>query len=227
MTGVQREVERVAPAGSAPADEAQLVEALRRGDEATFVALLERYHGALVRLATVYVGDRVVAEEVAQETWLGVLQGLDRFEARSSLKTWIFHILTNRAKTRAQREGRSVPFSALWDPDTAPAEPAVEPERFLPADHPRWPRHWASRPQSWDDLPEERLLSRETGARLQEAIAALPPSQREVLTLRDVEGWTAGEVCNTLGISETNQRVLLHRARSKVRRALERYLSEG
>ena len=227
MTRVEREAEPSEAAGRAFSDEAHLVEALRRGDEAAFVTLLERYHGALVRLATVYVGDRVVAEEVAQETWLGVLQGLDRFEARSSLKTWIFHILTNRAKTRAQREGRSVPFSALWDPDTAPAEPAVEPERFLPADHSRWPRHWASRPRRWDDTPEERLLARETGAYLQQAIAALPPSQREVLTLRDVEGWTSAEVCNVLGISETNQRVLLHRARSKVRRALERYLGEG
>ncbi len=213
--------------GDVNEDEALLVQALRRGDKEAFVSLLERYHSALVRLAMVYVPNRAVAEEVAQETWEGVLQGLARFEGRSSLKTWIFRILTNRAKTRGQREGRLVPFSEVWSLEAEPAEPAVEPERFLPADHPRWPRHWASRPQSWDDLPEERLLSRETGSRLQEAIAALPPSQREVLTLRDVEGWTAGEVCNVLGISETNQRVLLHRARSKVRRALERYLDEG
>ncbi|MGN6758415.1 MAG: RNA polymerase sigma factor [Thermomicrobiales bacterium] len=224
MTGVPREAAWAEPSG--PADEVEVVAALRRGEEAAFVTLLERYHGALVRLATVYVGDRALAEEVAQETWLGVLRGLDRFEARSSLKTWIFRILTNRAKTRAQGEGRSVPFSALWNPATAPAEPAVEPERFLPADHPRWPGHWAARPANWEETPEERLLAWETSARLQQAIGALPPSQREVLTLRDVEGWTAGEVCNALGISETNQRVLLHRARSKVRRALERYLDE-
>jgi len=224
MTGVPREAAWAEPAGRA--DEVELVAALRRGEEAAFVILLERYHGALVRLATVYVGDRALAEEVAQETWLGVLRGLDRFEARSSLKTWIFRILTNRAKTRAQGEGRSVPFSALWSVETASAEPAVEPERFLPPDHARWPGHWAARPANWEDTPEERLLSWETSARLQQAIGALPPSQREVLTLRDVEGWTAGEVCNALGISETNQRVLLHRARSKVRRALERYLDE-
>jgi RNA polymerase sigma-70 factor (ECF subfamily) len=173
-----------------------------------------------------YVRERVVAEEVAQEIWLGVLQGIHRFEGRSSLKTWIFHILTNRAKTHGQREGRTIPFSAVWNPDDDPDEMAVDPQRFLPADHPRWPGHWASFPNRWDAIPEEHLLSQETRAVLQSAIDRLPPSQREVISLRDVEGWTSDEVCNVLGISKTNQRVLLHRARSKVRRALEQYLGE-
>ena len=158
MTGGPRE------AGWAGADEASLVVALRAGDEAAFVALVERHHAALVRLATLYVPDRAAAEEVAQETWLGLLRGLDRCEARSSLKTWLYRILTNRAKTRARRDGRTVPFSALADPAAEGDEPAVDPDRFLPADHPRWPHHWASPPRSWGELPEERFLARETRA---------------------------------------------------------------
>jgi RNA polymerase sigma-70 factor (ECF subfamily) len=216
----------VQPAMGPPGEEAGLIQALRSGEESAFTALLDRYHTALVRLAMVYVHDRAVAEEVAQETWLGVLQGLGRFEARSSLKTWIFHILVNRAKTRAAREGRSIPFSALWDPDTEPAESAVPPERFLPADHPQWPFHWAAPPRSWGDSPEQRLVARETLGQIREAVTTLPPSQREVITLRDIEGWTSEEVCNLLGVTETNQRVLLHRARSKVRRVLEQYLDD-
>ena len=206
------------------ASEIQLVEALRRGDEAAFEALIEQYHTSLVNLAMLYVPNRSVAEEVAQETWLGVLQGINRFEARSSLKTWIFRILTNSAKTRGQRESRSVPFSSLVDAETESFEPAVDPARFLPADHPDWPHHWATAPRSWSETPEERLLSGETRRCIREAIAALPPHQREIITLRDVDGWSSEEVCNVLGITETNQRVLLHRARSKVRRALAEYL---
>lgn len=205
-------------------DDVHLVVALRRGDEDAFAALIARYHSSLVRLASVFVGSNTVAEEVAQDTWLGVLQGIDRFEGRSSLKTWIFSILSNRAKTRGQRESRSVPFSTLGTFEDSPDEPSVEPERFRPVGE-RWAGGWVSFPRSWDDLPEECLLSRETRAHVRDAIAALPASQREVITLRDVEGWAADEVCNVLGISETNQRVLLHRARSKVRRALERYLA--
>jgi RNA polymerase sigma-70 factor (ECF subfamily) len=196
-------------------EEARLVEALRAGDEAAFRELVARHHSSLVRLATVFVRSRAVAEEVAQEAWLGLLQGLDRFEGRSSLRTWLFRILANIAKTRAQREGRSIPFSSL-EPD----EPAVESERFFPADH------WAEPPRSWRDVPEERLLANETLTLVAEAIEALPPSQRAVITLRDVEGWTSEEVRSVLDVSETNQRVLLHRARSKVRRALEKYLDE-
>lgn len=203
-------------------DDQRLVEALRRGDEDAFTSLIERYHPSLVRLAMVFVGSRAVAEEVAQEAWLGVLQGADRFEGRSSIKTWIYTILTNRARTRGQRESRSVPFSALAPTDGNSAEPAVEPERFRPAGD-RWAGGWISFPRAWNDLPEDRLISQETRAQLLATIAGLPPSQRMVITLRDVEGWAADEVCNVLGISETNQRVLLHRARSKVRRGLATY----
>jgi RNA polymerase sigma-70 factor (ECF subfamily) len=207
---------------SASAGEEQVVAALRRGDEAAFAALVDRHHAALVRLARLYVADQATAEEVAQETWLGLLQGLDRFEGRASLKTWLYRILINRAKTRAQRERRSLPFSAVWDAATAPDEPAVPPERFF-ADGPGR-GEWSAPPRSWGGSPEERLLARETRERIQAAVDGLPPAQREVITLRDIEGWSAGEVCNALGISETNQRVLLHRARSRIRRALEQYL---
>jgi RNA polymerase sigma-70 factor (ECF subfamily) len=189
----------------------QLVEALRAGDERAFEQLIRSYQGTLVRVAQMYVSSRSVAEEVAQETWLAVLTGIDRFEGRSSLKTWIFRILANRAKTRAQREGRTIPFSALGD-----SEPAVAPDRF---DH----GQWAALPADW---PEARLLGDETLQMIAAAIDGLPPTQRAVITLRDVQGWSAEEVRNALDLSETNQRVLLHRARSKVRGALEEYLTE-
>jgi len=197
-------------------DEAQLLSALRAGMESAFEQLVEMYHAAMVRLAAIYTPNRRVAEEVAQETWMAVLQGLDRFEGRSSLKTWIFSILVNQARTAGQREGRYVPTDLLEETD---AEPAVSPDRFLQAGH------WASPPQPWDSLPEAHLESDETQQVIAEAIAALPGNQREVITLRDVDGLSSGEVCNILQISETNQRVLLHRARSRVRRALERYLT--
>ena len=215
------------PSDSSPQEDARLLEALRGGDEAAFAILLERYHSALVRLAMAYVGDRAVAEEVAQETWLGVLRGLDRFEGRSSLKTWIFRILTNRAKTRGERESRTVAFSALARHEAELDEPAVEPERFLPADHDQWPGHWVAPVRSWAEEPEARLLSNETRACIMAAIETLPPGQRAVIQLRDVDGFPAEEVCGLLGISEGNQRVLLHRARSKVRRALDQHLAEA
>jgi RNA polymerase sigma-70 factor (ECF subfamily) len=208
---------------AASADDQSLIDSLRAGDESAFEMLIDRYHNSLLRLAMLYVPSRAVAEDVVQETWLGVLQGLARFEGRSSLKTWIFRILTNRARTRGQREGRSIPFSAVWNPDSDATDPAVEMDRFFPPEH-ESAGHWMSRPHNWDALPEERLLGLETRAQIQEAIDALPGSQREVITLRDIEGWSSEEVCNILGISESNQRVLLHRARSKVRRTLEQYL---
>jgi RNA polymerase sigma-70 factor (ECF subfamily) len=208
------------------ADETALLDGLRRGDESTFLALVDRHSTPMLRLALTYVRNRQVAEEVVQETWLGVLLGLNRFEGRSALKTWIYRILINTAKTRAQREGRSVPFSALEELDLELDVPSVEPDRFLPPDHPQWPGGWVSFPPSWDGVPEERLLAQETRAFLREAINSLPAQQRAVVTLRDIEGWQADEVCNILEISETNQRVLLHRARSKIRRVLERYLTE-
>jgi RNA polymerase sigma-70 factor (ECF subfamily) len=218
------EAERLSPAGVViSADDVRLVEALRRGEETAFVELLDRYHSSLIRLALIYVSNRAVAEELVQETWLAVLQGIHRFEGRSSLKTWIFRILMNQAKKRAQREGRQIPFSALWRPETDMDEPAVEPGRFWPADHPTDANHWAVLPESWDNIPESQLLSKETMSYLLQAIELLPPHQREVIVLRDIEGWRADEICSLLGISEANQRVLLHRARCKVRRVLEQY----
>ncbi len=210
---------------AASADDQRLVESLRAGDESAFEMLIDRYHNPLLRLAMFYVPSRAVAEDVVQETWLGVLQGLARFEGRSSLKTWIFRILTNRARTRGQREGRSVVFSDLAVAEAGSSELSVDADQFWPADHPAWANLWVSYPRNWNELPEDRLLSRETLDRVQAAIAALPPSQREVIRLRDVEGWSSEEVCNVLEITETNQRVLLHRARAKVRRDVEQYLN--
>jgi RNA polymerase sigma-70 factor (ECF subfamily) len=208
-----------------PLDERDLIEALRAGDEQAFAQLVELYHSSLVRVARTYVRSAAVAEEVVQETWLGVLRGLDRFRGESSVKTWVFRILTNQAKTRAVRESRSIPFSALAGDDDG--EAAVDESRFLPDDHPHWPGHWASAPASWRELPEERLLAAETRGRVQKAIDRLSPMQQQVITLRDVEGWAAEEVCELLGLTDANQRILLHRARSKVRAALEGYLAEA
>jgi len=209
------------PGGVVSEEDLHLIEALRSGNESAFVSLIDMYHSSMLRLAMIFVTSQAVAEEIVQETWMGVLNGLDRFEGRSSLKTWIFRILTNRAKTRAQREGRSVPFSSLPEFTSE----LHEPERFQGPDQ-RWPGHWVSFPRSWDEIPEERILSQETMTRIQEAIDTLPLGQREVITLRDIEGCTSDEACNLLGVSEANQRVLLHRARCKVRRALERYFEE-
>ncbi len=208
-------------------DEAQLIDALRRHDEAAFVQLVERYQGPLLRLALVYAGSRAVAEDVVQDTWLGVLQGIDKFEGRSSFKTWLFRILVNRARTRAEREGRTLPFSALGDATIESSESAVPAQRFLGASDPQWPHHWASPPKAWGGSPEDQVLARETLDLIALEIARLPPAQREVITLRDVEGWSAEEACNVLGITETNQRVLLHRARSRVRGALESHFEPG
>lgn len=199
-------------------DEHQLVASLRAGDESAFRELIAMYHPMLVRVARAYVPTQTVAEEVAADTWLAVLEGIDRFQERSSLKTWIFRILTNKAKTRGMRERRSLPFSALES-----EESSVDPGRFHGADH-RWPGHWAGPPQGF---PEERLLAAETREVVAQAIERLPPAQRAVISLRDIEGWDADEVCNALTLSETNQRVLLHRARSAVRAALESYLEES
>ena len=204
--------------------DAELVRALRAGDEATFRTLVRELGPSLLRVALLYVSSRAVAEEVVQEAWLGLLTGLDRFEGRSSLKTWLFRILVNTAKTRGEREGRSVPFASLA-PDDDGDEPSVDPVRFDQTG--RWAGHWASAPIRFADMPEERLLAAETRAVVEDAIAALPPNQRTVVSLRDIEGWSSEEVRNVLDISETNQRVLLHRGRSAVRRALEKYMSES
>lgn len=210
------------PLADAPDNEdIQVLAALRAGDEAAFMMLVERYHNQLVRVALLYVSTRDIAEEVVQETWLGVLKGLERFEGRSSLKTWIFRILTNIAKTRGIREARTVPFSTLAAAEAGGDEPAVDPARFeTSGEH---PGSWLLPPTHWDELPETALSSSETLQVVKSAIEGLPPAQRQVIQLRDIDGWTAEEVCNVLELTETNQRVLLHRARSKVRRALEHY----
>ena len=208
-------------------DEMTLLNLLRQRDEMAFTQLVEQYHVSLVRLARLFVQDEAVAEEISQETWLAVLQGLSHFEGRSSLKTWLFTILTNKAKTRSRRENRSVVFSD-FDDGSAPFEaaPTVDPERFTNASAENRPDHWSSgsEPASWAGIPEDILLSSETLALLHKTIDRLPPNQRSVITLHDVEELSSQEICNILEISETNQRVLLHRARAKVRQALEDYL---
>ena len=211
---------------SAHAQDEELLQALRLGDEQAYVALVRRYGGLMQRVALSYVRTPAVAEEVVQETWCAVLTGLERFEGRAALKTWLFRILTNRAKTRGQREARTVPFSSLGGDDDEGAGPSVDPERFLPDDHPRWPGHWAAGPAQWSAVPDERLLAREVRARIRSAIDELPERQQAVIFMRDVEGWPPEEVCEVLAVSEGNQRVLLHRARSHVRAELESYFAE-
>jgi RNA polymerase sigma-70 factor (ECF subfamily) len=203
-----------------PAD-ARLVDGLRRKDESAFAELMRMYGAAMLRVARMYVSSRAVAEEVVAEAWLAVLSGIDRFEGRSSLKTWLFRIVANTAKTRGVREARTIPLSALGDDE---GESAVDVDRFFGPDA-RFPGHWSAPPQSWAGAPEERLIADETLGVIERAIEELPPLQAAVITMRDVEGFSAEEVRNAFDISETNQRVLLHRARSKVRRALEEYLA--
>jgi RNA polymerase sigma-70 factor (ECF subfamily) len=204
-------------------DDLALVEGLRDGDESAFINLVERYQSALIRLARLYVHDGAAAEDVVQETWLAVVRGIERFEGRAALKTWLFRILVNRARTRAARDAQTLPFASLPDAEMF-SEPAVPPARFRPADDPHWPGHWLIAPSA-DDLPEERLLADELQERVRAVVAELPPTQQAVVSLRDIEGLTSTEVCQLLDLSEANQRVLLHRGRSRVRAALEEYLS--
>lgn len=200
-------------------DDARLLERLRARDAQAFETLVDRYYPLMLRIARGYVRSREVAEEVVQDAWVAVLKGVDQFEGRSSLKIWLVSIVINRAKTESRREGRSVPLSALADDP----EDVVEPERFRSAND-AFPGHWWTYPHDWRTLPEGRLLVRETFRVIEDAIAELPETQRLVIILRDVEGWTSEEVRNALELSETNQRVLLHRARARVRKALERHL---
>lgn len=209
------------PGRSAPSEQ-ELIAGLRAGDEGAFASLVDSYHSSFVRLAQHYVPSRAVAEEVAQETWLAVIEGIGRFEGRSSLKTWLFRILVNRARTRGERERRTTPLSSLG-PAGDEAGPVVTPERFQGSDA-VWAGHWAAPPRRWDGEAEQRLLAGETRELLEAVIERLPPQQRDVLVMRDVCGLTGQEACEALGLSEANQRVLLHRARSKVRAALEEYL---
>ncbi|MGD9695247.1 MAG: RNA polymerase sigma factor [Thermoleophilia bacterium] len=204
-------------------DEARLLAALRAGDEAAFARLVDGYGPTLLRLALAHVPSRAVAEEVVQETWLAVLDGLDRFEGRSSLRTWIAGILLNKARTCGERERRTLPFSFLGRRrEEGRAEPAVDRDRFQGRrdERPGW---WAVPPDRWEQ-PDERLSRDEARDVMLVAISRLPARQREVITMRDLSGWSAEEACDALGVSEINQRVLLHRARSKVRAALEDHL---
>jgi RNA polymerase sigma-70 factor, ECF subfamily len=198
----------------------ELVQRLRAGDEGAFAELIDRYGPTMIRVAQMYVRDKATAEEVVQETWLAVLNGIDRFEERSSLKTWLFRILTNRAKTRGERDGRVLPFSSLAGAQAEDDEASVDPDRFLGPDA-ATPGAWAAPPRAW---PQDVVLGRETLGVIEMAIEQLPEAQREVIRLRDVEGWSPMEVSETLEITDGNQRVLLHRARSKVRAAVEAYL---
>lgn len=205
-------------------DETALLKLLRQRDETAFTQLVEQYHSSLVRLASIYTKDTGAAEEVAQDTWLAVLHGLNRFEGRSSLKTWIYTILTNKAKTRSQRENRTISYSDLEE--AAQHQPAVASDRFNDPSAEKWPNHWSREgaPTSWAGIPENVILSEETLDLIRTTIDQLPVSQRAVITLHDMEELTSQEICNILGISETNQRVLLHRGRARVRQILEDYL---
>ena len=204
----------------------ELVELLRKGDEAAFGWLIDTYGGSLKRLALAFVAGDAMAEDVVQETWLAVLTGIARFEGRSAVKTWLFQILANRAKTHAVRERRTIPFSDL-EIGGAGAEPAVKVGRFLSLDHPDFPGHWASPGHRWAEMAEDPVIGRETMAVLRRGLEGLPRAQRVVVELRDVKGWTTAEVCAALELSEANQRVLLHRGRSRLRAVLEVYFADA
>lgn len=202
--------------------DAALLEGLRKGDEAAFAELVEAYGPMLMRLALNHVPSRAVAEEVVQDTWLAVLNGIDRFQGRSSLRTWIISILLNTARTKGERERRTLPFSLLRGRgEEGRDEPAVPLGRFQGPDGEQ-PGGWARPPVEWAS-PQQKLESDESRDVLLKAIAGLPPRQRDVITMRDILGFSSEEARNALDISETNQRVLLHRARSKVREALENH----
>jgi len=206
-------------------DDHALVERLRRGDEQAFMDLVARWSPSMMRVARLYVPSAAVAEEVVQETWLAVLTGLERFEERSSLRTWVFSILVNRARTRGERERRTVPFGALAREEVEGEFAAVDPERFVREGDAVGA--WAAPPVRWWEQPEKALQSDEAVARIEAEIAKLPETQRLVITMRDVAGLSSEEVRHALDLSETNQRVLLHRARAKVRAALEDYYADA
>jgi RNA polymerase sigma-70 factor (ECF subfamily) len=188
-------------------DDTELLRRLRAGDEQAFVILVRRYHDAMLRLASSFVPSRAVAEEVVQDTWMGVVRGIGGFEERSSFRTWLFRILVNRARTTGERERRSIAIGT--------AEPAVDQSRFDAAGG------WAAPPEQWAEDIDDRLRAGKLAGRIRSAIEELPTRQREVVTLRDVDGLSSDEVCHVLDISDGNQRVLLHRGRSRVRQVLE------
>jgi len=204
--------------------EGPLLARLRQGDESAFDQLVKQHHGSLVRMAMGYVADRAVAEEVVQDTWMAVIESLDRFEGRSSLRTWIFGILIHKAKDRGVREKRHTTFSDFesYDDDN---EEAVDPSRFQQSGE--WAGHWVFPPQPWDDqTPEKLLASQQAVNAMNRAIKELPATLKEVLILRDVEGVESNEICELLEITETNLYVRLHRARERVRAAVETYLGK-
>lgn len=198
----------------------QTVAALRTGDRAAFQTLVEELNPGLTRMARTYV-PAAIADEVVQETWLAVVKSLDQFEGRSALKTWIYRIMLNKVRTLATRESKVVPFASLG-PVSEGDEPSVDPDRLVHPD--LGAGYWPEAPPRWETLPAQRLEAVETRRHIEAEIDQLPAAQREVVLLRDIEGWTAEEVCNALGISSVNQRVLLHRGRVALRQALEDYL---
>jgi RNA polymerase sigma-70 factor, ECF subfamily len=210
------------PADVTSADELQLLERLRARDERAFDELVRKWSPLMLRVARGFVSTDASAQEVVQDAWLGVIKGLATFEGRSSLRTWIFRILVNIAKTRGVREHRTTPFASLGPEDTGPT---VDPSRFRGLDDPEWPRHWnkAGVPHRWDTDPEVGALRSETRSLVAAAVDELPERQRAVLVLRDVQGFESEEVCELLGLSAENQRVLLHRGRAKIRATLETY----
>lgn len=203
-----------------------LVTGLRCGDASAFETVVARYHHAMIRVALLYVREPETAEEVAQETWVAVIDGVDRFEERSSFRTWMFRILTNIAQKRGPRERRSVPFSQIAARELGSREPLVDPGRFVGADDPEWAGHWISAVPNWGERADAALLEAETLKYIATEMERLPPLQREVMQLRDVDGWTPEEVSAVLHITRVNQRVLLHRARTAIRSALEAYFCE-
>jgi RNA polymerase sigma-70 factor (ECF subfamily) len=209
----------------ASVDDLALVERLKAGDEVAFMALVDALGPSMRRVARMYVSTDAVADECVQEAWLGVVQGLHRFEGRSSLRTWIFRIVVNVAKTRGQREGRSVPFATLAGDDDE--RPSFDPSSFQGDDDPS-PGHWSTLPFDWRGAPEARAEARELLGVIGGTLERLPPMQAEVVRLHDVLGWSSEEVRNALDLTDTNQRVLLHRGRARLRRAIEDYLrTEG
>jgi RNA polymerase sigma-70 factor, ECF subfamily len=202
-----------------------IVGRLRAGDERAFAEVVDAYTPGMLRLARMYGVSRNAAEDVVQETWLRALRALDSFEERAGFRTWVYAILANCARRRAETDSRSVPLADLSSQGER-EEPAVEPTRFFPAGHPRWAGMWTTHVEGWESIPDERLLAGEARQRFRAAIEELPPRYAVVFVLRDVEGWTSDELCSLLGLTPENQRVLLHRARSRIRSLLEEYFSE-
>ncbi|MGY1808662.1 RNA polymerase sigma factor [Blastococcus sp. SYSU D00669] len=220
-TGPPSAVAAAVVEGGSAAQE-QLLERLRAGDRAAFAELVDAWTPVLLRVALMHVSTRASAEEVVQDTWLAVIRQLDRFEGRSSLRTWVFRILENRARSRGAQEARSVPWSTAFPDGEGDDGPAVDRARFRGPDD-RWPRHWtdAGLPVAWQPPPEDAAVAAEIRSELRVALDELPERQRVVVELRDVHGLTAEEVCERLALSPGNQRILLHRGRSRLRARLE------